>query len=44
MSVITITYRIYLHNFLRICADILPWDVGVSCSALPQWDRDEEPG
>ena len=38
MSVITITYRIYLHKLLSVCADILPWDVGVSCSALPQWD------
>lgn len=28
MSLITITYRIYLHNFLCICADILPWNVG----------------
>lgn len=28
MSMITIIYRIYLHNFLCICADIWPWNVG----------------
>lgn len=30
----TVTYCIYLYNFLSICADILLWDVGeLFCSA-----------